>query len=120
VWGHHNINNLAVFDFALVFFSETLSETKRRRTTLFSGIDDLFLASELSTRAGARANVFWWVIRLLGLMAKGEAFVGRARADTPAARRLTLDVCHPAASACPAPHNNTTVRHTDKSTEVCV
>ena len=72
VWGHHNINNLAAFDFALAFSSETLSQTKRRRTTLCSGIDDLFLASELSTRAGARANVFWWVIRLLGCRSNGE------------------------------------------------
>ena len=66
MWGHHNINKLAVSNFALVFFSETLSETKLHRTTLFGGIDDLFLTSELSTRAGARGKVFWWVIRLLG------------------------------------------------------
>ena len=99
VWGHHNINNLAVSGFALAFFSETLSETKRRRTTLFSGIGDLFLASELSTRAGARANVFLWVIRRLLSLRAGKADKACAHADTLANRCLVSDVYHRAASA---------------------
>ena len=54
MWGHHKINKLAVFAFALVCFSETLSETNWRRTTLFSGIADLSFLSKLSTHARTR------------------------------------------------------------------
>ena len=47
VWGHHKINDLAVFYWVFVFFSETLSETKCRRITLFSGMVDLFFTLNL-------------------------------------------------------------------------
>ena len=107
-----------------LFFSETLSETKWRRTTLFIGIGDLSFVPKLSTRARTRAKcVLAGAVALL-VKRVGRPYIfasiGFAHAGTSAPRRPVSDVYHPAAAAWHAPHSNTTAERTNTSTKVCV